>query len=627
MTGRSGVTRPLLAASLCLMLGACGLLPTQDDATAPPAAAASAPASADAAASAPAAEATYHLVVEAPRELRTLLVTYLDLARFEGAAQAERITPAELTRLSAAAPAQARSLLETEGYFAADVHVSRETADDGLPLIRIAVEPGERVRVAALDLQPGGELKQLMDAGDAEARALYGRLVDRWSLKPGEPFRQSAWNSAKNGAVATMRSDGYPTATWRSTSAHIDAQARTVTLSGELDSGPRFIIGEIVIDGLKRYDESVIRNIAELPRGQPYSEARINEFQERLVKLNFFESVIVEIDPDPAYAKAAKVYVRVREQNFQQATLGVGFSDQTRFSVTLEHRHRRPFGWNGQVYNKLEYGSQKRAWEGELISNPYPDGYRRLLAGSYSWEDAASEISRIFRIRAGRSFDTQHIERQTYGEYLTNELTRANGVEELTRAVSANVNWVWRRLDSVILPTKGITASIETGGGHAWSNWADSGPFLRLYTRDVLYWPLGGSWYSQVRVEAGQVFSRSQVGVPDPLLFRAGGDESVRGYAYRTLGPTRDGALASGRVLLTTSAEIAHPISQNLDNLWWAVFLDAGNAANDWRTYEPVLGYGLGLRYRSPVGPLRVDLAYGEEVKEFRIHLSVGIAF
>ena len=627
---RSRGARALAGALLCLLASACSLLPgregevdVEDGSVVSPVAAEAA----EAAASAPGTEATYHLAVEAPGDLRTLLLTYLDLARFEGAVQAERVTPLELTRLANAAPAQVRSLLETEGYFSAGVEVLRETADDGLPLIRLRVTPGERVRVTDLDLRPAGELKTLIEAGNEEARALFDRMVSRFALGRGEAFRQAAWNAAKNGAVATLRSDGYPTATWTTTSAHIDARARSVVLSGEIDSGPRFILGDIVIEGLERYDESVIRNVAELPRGQPYSETRVNEFQERLVKLNFFESVVVEVDTDPATAKAAPLYVRVREQSFQQATLGLGFSDQTRFSVTLEHRHRRPFGWNGQVYNKIEYGSKKRSWEGELISNPYPDGYRRLLATSFSWEDAANEISRNYRVRAGRSFDTQHIERQTYGEALMSELTRANGVEETTRALSGNVNWLWRRVDNIVLPTRGLTASFETGTGYAWSNWANSGPFFRLYTREVLYWPLGGSWFTQFRLEGGQVFSASRVGVPDPLLFRAGGDESVRGYAYRTLGPIRDGALASGRVLLTTSAELAHPISQRLDNLWWAVFVDAGNAADDWRSLDPALGYGLGIRYRSPVGPLRVDVAYGEEVKEFRLHLSVGIAF
>jgi translocation and assembly module TamA len=111
------------------------------------------------------------------------------------------------------------------------------------------------------------------------------------------------------------------------------------------------------------------------------------------------------------------------------------------------------------------------------------------------------------------------------------------------------------------------------------------------------------------------------------LLFRAGGDESVRGYAYRTLGPTRDGVLASGRVLFTGSAEIARPFTPRLPSLWWAAFVDAGNAADTWQELDPVLGYGVGLRYRSPVGPLRLDLAYGQEIRKARLHLSVGIAF
>ena len=86
-------------------------------------------------------------------------------------------------------------------------------------------------------------------------------------------------------------------------------------------------------------------------------------------------------------------------------------------------------------------------------------------------------------------------------------------------------------------------------------------------------------------------------------------------------------ALLSGRVLLTGSAEVARPISAQYPSVWWAAFVDAGNAADNWRDMDPVLGYGLGLRWRSPVGPLRLDLAYGEAVRKARLHFSVGISF
>jgi len=150
---------------------------------------------------------------------------------------------------------------------------------------------------------------------------------------------------------------------------------------------------------------------------------------------------------------------------------------------------------------------------------------------------------------------------------------------------------------------------------------------VRLYTRLTWYQTLGSAWYGNARLEVGQVLTRNVIGVPDTLLFRAGGDDSVRGYGYRTLGPTVDGVTTGGRNLLTGSVEIARPISAKSPAYWWAAFIDAGNAADRWTDLKPVFGYGLGLRWRSPVGPLRVDVAYGQEERRARLHLSVGIAF
>jgi translocation and assembly module TamA len=143
----------------------------------------------------------------------------------------------------------------------------------------------------------------------------------------------------------------------------------------------------------------------------------------------------------------------------------------------------------------------------------------------------------------------------------------------------------------------------------------------------TLYRPMPGGWFGQARVEAGEVFAKDSPASIDALGFRAGGDDSVRGYAYRSLGPIRDGAVASGRVLFTASVEAARPVSARMSTLWGAVFVDAGQAADDWRSLNPVLGYGVGLRWRSPVGPLRLDLAYGHELERVRMHFSVGIVF
>src|SRR5690606_38535280 len=134
-----------------------------------------------------------------------------------------------------------------------------------------------------------------------------------------------------------------------------------------------------------------------------------------------------------------------------------------------------------------------------------------------------------------------------------------NGIMRST-AISANYHWVLRDVDSVLLPTRGHTLALQGAVGHARSSHADSGPFTRAWGRYTWYRPVG-SWYLTARAEAGQVFARESVGLPDTLLFRAGGDESVRGYAYRTLGPQVNGVVTSGRVIATGSLEIARPIS------------------------------------------------------------------
>src|SRR6185436_5579263 len=138
------------------------------------------------------------------------------------------------------------------------------------------------------------------------------------------------------------------------------------------------------------------------------------------------------------------------------------------------------------------------------------------------------------------------------------------------------------------------------------------------------YWPLGAQWYGTARVEAAQIVKHEAVLVPDALGFRAGGDESVRGYAYRSLAPLRNGSIISGNVLLTGSAEVARPISASLPAVWGALFVDAGRAATKWGDYTPAYGYGVGVRWRSPIGPVKADLAWGQETRRLRLHFSVG---
>ena len=593
-------------------------------------------AKADAAATAETAEVTvFQLDVRAPEPLRKLLLRHLDLARFQSAPAADSITPSELERLLRAAPAQARALLETEGYFNAEVGVSREPVEAGLPRLRMVVTPGARSRVATVVLTPTGALDTAARAGDASARDAIATWRRLWPLPTGAAFSQNAWTDAKNGALTRLRTEGYAVAAWgEATRARVDTPTDRVNLELVLDSGPLFRLGPMQIEGLQRYDEAAVRKLATFDPGEPYSEKLLLDFQDRLQKVGLFEGASVEIDADPATADAAPVRVRVKELTLQQAIVGVGFSANTGARVSLEHTHRQVFGsrWIGR--NKLELGPKQQSWEGELTSYPLDRLYRNLVAGSALHLNTNDQQLLSWKLRAGRTQDAPRIERLIFAE-LTHARLVSAALTNNGDAVSGNYHWVYRDIDNVLLPTDGLTVSAQGALGYARGSQTTStaarqdaaGPFGRAYARFTWYQPLGSTWYGMFRIEAGQLFTKDVIGVPDTLLFRAGGDDSVRGYGYRSLGPVVNGSVTSARTLLTGSAEVARPISAATPAFWWAAFVDAGQAADRWTDLRPAVGVGVGLRWRSPVGPLRLDLAYGEAVKKFRAHFSIGIAF
>jgi translocation and assembly module TamA len=147
---------------------------------------------------------------------------------------------------------------------------------------------------------------------------------------------------------------------------------------------------------------------------------------------------------------------------------------------------------------------------------------------------------------------------------------------------------------------------------------------IRGIVKSVAFIPLGRDNNVTLRAEAGAVGASAREGVPSVLLFRTGGDTTVRGYAFESLGVKSGDATVGGRYYALASAEATHYFTPTLGA---AVFVDAGNASDDWRHLSPVLGYGVGARVKTPIGPLRIDVAYGQQSRDVRLHLSVGLTF
>ncbi len=618
----------------------------------------------------------WRLTVQAPAPLDDLLMENLDLARYqleaqraqdgepasqggdEPATSALRITRGELRRLLAEVPAQARALLEAEGYFSAQVRIKVEDGSAGgneaaqpapaaptaqpasspqgpapdaqaAPvLVHVVVEPGPRTVISRVQFVYEGQLDTRLSADDAEAKALTEDIADNWALPQEEPFRQADWTTAKNAALARLRADTYPMASWSGTSATVDAQAHTASLFLVADSGPAFSFGEVRIEGLQRQPPSAVLNLAPFRPGQPYRERQVLDWQERLQKVNLFESVYVSPALDVNHPEATPLIVQVRESPIQEASVGIGASSDNGPRVSFEHLHRNPFGLDWQARTKVQLGLRVSDGLIDLLSHPWP-GRKRGLASAQvsSIEDNDNAVTRTQRLKVGRLREGDRLERTDYVEALrTSVRSAADLLVSDATALSFTSQWIFRDVDSQVLPTRGTTTMLALTGGRSISALDENGYFGRVHGRFTAYLPLPASWQLQFRAEGGQVLARDNVSVPDALLFRAGGDDSIRGYAFRSIGVERDGVTTGGRVLGTGSIELSHPLWPGVPNLLGAVFMDVGDSAERIDQWALKRGHGVGIRWRSPVGPFRIDIARGVSTDEWRLHFSVGVS-
>ena len=585
------------------------------------------------------------LVIEAPSPFKALLEKNLDIERAARLAEADSLDDTEWARLIAAAPAQGRALAQTEGYFRADVTVEADPKDGHRILIKLV--PNDPATVGRFTLEFDGDLARQAESGDTKAMDLEARLRAEWELQQGQVFRNGNWDGAKSQTLSALRNEGYAAAVWTATAAQVDPATNKARLFLVADTGPRFLAGDIVVDGIERQPERNVRQLAGFGPGTPLTQTRLIDYQDRLQKTGLFDQVAVVYDPDPERAAHATVTVHVHEQSLQQATVAVGYNSLTGPRITLEHVDRKILGLPATLNNKVQWGKLIQAWDVSLVTHPAESFHSWIAGGSFSNITTTSDLVRAGSARFGRTQNSNALDRMTYAQversiqctpkdYFIGPLNgkdrdRTEGylyncVD--ARAVSLNQANVWRNVDSVILPTDGYTLSAQLGVGVAGSPGKSYSPYTRLYGRVTKYWPLPSSFYLQGRVELGQILVADGTAMPDAEQWRAGGEDSVRGYAWRSRAPTdtKDN-IVGGNSLITSSIEIAHPFTSRLPSVWWAAFVDAGSAAARFNALDAAVGYGLGVRWRSPVGPLKIDWSWGEKVHRGRLDLSVGVAF
>ena len=556
--------------------------------------------------------AAFRVEIAAPSPLDDALRDNLDLLRWQ---RYDALTDELLERLLAEARVQAREIAATRGYFSPAVEVRTATGESGR-IVRVAVDPGEPTRVRAVRIEFTGPV--LTDEGGA---ARMAAVREAWPLQVGDVFTQQGWDAAKGAAVATLGAERYAAAGIAASRATIAPDARTADLELTLASGPPLVFGPLDITGLDRHPETVVRNLSPFRPGDPFSREQLEVYQRRLIATNYFASVQVAIDADPASPGALPVKVALIEAPKRKVDIGVGYSTDTRYRFQLDYRDVNFLGLNHRLTSTLRYETLVQSLGASVDSPPDPGGWYN----SYSADLRATQIQGLDTQSVAAGFVrklTDERNQPAWGLGYIFERQEPAGLPSAdTYALVASIWYTWRRTDALLTPRRGWNAAVQFAA-------APPGVSSRAFGRAVgkFSWfvPLARDLDGIVRAEAGTVFASTAEGIPQAMLFRTGGDTTVRGYAFESIGVKTPDAVLGGRYYGLLSAEAVY---WAWENVGIAAFIDAGDAVDKLGDFRFALGFGLGGRVRTPAGPLRLDVAYSEETKEFRIHFSFGLAF
>lgn len=518
-------------------------------------------------------------------------------------------------RLARDATPQAREAAATQGYFSAGVDVKVDRATTPVS-VTLAITPGAATHITSVAIDVTGPADTL-----PEGQAAIRRLRDEWLLPVGAQFRQQTWTSAKQRAVATLAASPFAAATLTASEAKIDPAAYSGDLSLTLASGPPFRIGTIDVQGLSRYTPELVMNFGALREGELYSEQEMNDYVRRLLASGYFASVQASIDTNVEQADHARVTLSVIEAPTRRLEFGAGYSTDTEYRASAAYSDVNLDGHGLQMYTNARLESKLQQLDARFVRPPTPSGWIDTYAATLQRTDIENLITRTAAVTARRrSIDERRTPAFGIGFY-QNDQTPYGFPTESAHALYVDGEYTWRNVDDLLSPSRGWMANLQVGYGIPG---ASTEQFGRVIAKSVAWVPLTRNNTLNLRADAGAVIADSRIGIPSNFLFRTGGDTTVRGYAFESLGVQQGSAVVGGRYYAVASAEVDHWVTE----AWGlAAFVDAGNATDTLKEFHFALGYGVGARVRTPIGPFRLDVAYGQDAHSVRVHFSVGLSF
>ena len=523
-----------------------------------------------------------------------------------------------LDRFVGQVPEKVRKALQPFGFYSATIGADLVTEAAAVQVLKVSIKPGRPVRLSRVrtDIE-----------GIGAERLKRRNLLRDFPLRQGEVLHQGRYEEGKKELLDRAVNLGYLDAFFPVHKIRVDPEKMSAEIDLVLETGPRYRFGEVSFSGADNYPEPFLRRYLAFEPGDVFSHATLGQSQVNYLDSDRFEEVRLLPDRAAADQDHIPIEVELKPSPSKRLRPGIGYGTDTGARATLLFENLNLFRRGHELHLELNL-AQMRQSAGAAYILPDMENLHSFTAfrTGYEAEDTDTFETEKYTVEAERTRDFGRGRKGSVYLQLLVENFTVGEQRDTARMLIPGVRYSRRRYREIVRPRKGYQYALEVRGGHQYLG-SDTG-LLQVLASGNLLVPLPARLSLFMRIEGGTTLQNEPLrDIPVSLRFFAGGDQSVRGYAYQSLGPENDeGDVIGGKHLLVGSIELERAIGEN-----WGVaaFFDVGNAFNSYTSPDLFKGAGIGGRYYTPVGPVRLDLArqIGVDDPGYRIHVSIGFGW
>lgn len=522
-----------------------------------------------------------------------------------------RLTDYQIKRLLKKAKQEIATALEPFGYYHPQVDISSVNVEGSWAII-FDVAPGEPVLLSDVKLEmkgPGRFEKQLKGA------------LASFPLQNNDILDHRLYESGKKDILVKAATAGYKDAEFAEHTISVDRQNNTAGISLTLDTGPLYFFGPTTFDA-DFISHGLLHRMMPYREGDPFSSRSLVLLRQALFNTDYFKDVEVKSGEADATTHSIPIQVTLGPKKRHKYKFGVGYGTDTGARATIDWINRR-FNRYGHQFNFTLQPSERKSYFGGVYTIPIKDPTKDRVSVPLKWEKEDFDNTETEKRSTAISYD--HIwnngEYSLYVQFLDEDFDTGLDTGHAT-LLMPGLKTTLRIADNRLVTKYGIRATVNLTG--AAEDVVSDASFLQASLASKGIYSFWEKWRIIGLANLGRTVVDNTYDLPPSLRFYAGGDQSVRGYAYKSIGPRNpSGDVIGGRYLLTYSVELERKIS---DSWSAALFFDSGDAFNSLSDLAMKNGAGVGLRWNASFGQVRFDIAnaLSDDVQSWRIHFNVG---